>query len=267
MPRASPHRTPSTCSPAAATTVLRSALRALLVACRGRRALLRASAFQIFSFFLALFALFSFFFGQSKRPFHFFNLFRLQPFGFIFAGGALVDVRIAHRFHQFIAHGDHLVTRLPEHLFFHLLEFGQVQVVFIPRHLAFFFFDLFFFHHALAWRLQRALLLGRWLIANRRRCGMFFFLRSGGLFLFFYLGRSAAKNAGHIHAFKPLFFFAARRVLRHPFRVLCGTRGIGRAVCNLGLCARGLNPMKTAGRFHPGLGFFLLGKLVRNRAG
>src|SRR6266853_364438 len=57
MTRASAHRAPSRRAAASATTVLRSALGALLVSRRRRSALLCARAFQLLGFFLALFEL------------------------------------------------------------------------------------------------------------------------------------------------------------------------------------------------------------------
>src|SRR6266853_3027436 len=147
MTRASAHRAPSRRAAASATTVLRSALGALLVSRRRRSALLCARAFQLLGFFLAFFAPLRPFVRQPQCFFDLFQFFGSQPFGFILAGGPFVDVSVSHRFHQLIAHGDQLVAGLAQHFFFHLFELGHVHIFFKAWNFALFFFDLFFFNH------------------------------------------------------------------------------------------------------------------------
>ena len=77
-------------------------------------------------------------------------VFRFQPFGFILAGGALVHMRVPHGLHQFISHRKHLVAGLAQDFFFHLLELRHVHLFLKGGNFDFFFFDLFFFHHARA---------------------------------------------------------------------------------------------------------------------
>ena len=123
--RASAHATSGRAATASATTVLRPAFRALLVACGCRRTLFRAGPFQIFRRGFLYLAVFSLFFRQTKSLLYFLQLFRLQSLGFILSGSAFVHMRITHRFHQLAAHGDQLVAGLAQYLFFQLFKFGN----------------------------------------------------------------------------------------------------------------------------------------------
>ena len=49
------------------------------------------------------------FLAHGNGFFHLLQLFLIQSFGLILAGCALVDVRLAHRLHQFASHPEHLV--------------------------------------------------------------------------------------------------------------------------------------------------------------
>ena len=111
--------------------------------------MLRAGSFQIFRRRFLFFAvLLSFFFLHAKSFFHLFQFVRIKPLGFVFSGGLFVHVRVTHRFHQFVAHGDHLFAGLAQNFFFQFLKLAHVSIFFKARDIAFLFFDLFFFHHA-----------------------------------------------------------------------------------------------------------------------
>src|SRR6476661_147787 len=100
MPRPSAHRTPSAAT-APTATVLRSAIGALLVARRRWSAMFCAGPFHFLGVLAAFF-------------FHFFQFVRIETFGFVFSCSLFVHVRITHRFHQFITHGNQLLAGLAQ---------------------------------------------------------------------------------------------------------------------------------------------------------
>src|SRR6476661_804122 len=109
MSRLSTHGTPSAAT-TSATTVVRPAISPLLITRRNWNTMFCAGSFQ----FLGVIALFfvtafGIFFTLPKRVFHLFQFIRVKPLGFVFAGGLFVHVRVTHRLHQFLAHGDHLL--------------------------------------------------------------------------------------------------------------------------------------------------------------
>src|SRR6185312_14618804 len=110
MPRASAHGT-SSATTAATATVLRPTVCALLVTrCCGST--MFCAGFFHFLCVLAVFFVtaFSIFFGLAKSIFDFFEFVPIKPLNFVLACGLLVHVRISHRFHQFLAHGNHLLA-------------------------------------------------------------------------------------------------------------------------------------------------------------
>src|SRR5215831_4305483 len=279
VPRPAAHGTTPAAAPAA-TTVVRPALGTLLVTCSSRCALFRAAVFQVllrrfFDFYIATLGLV---FLPAKSLFHFFHLFRIKPFGFVFPGGPFVHVRVPHGFHQLRAHGYHLFAGLAQNFLFQFLELAHVSIFFKAGNVAFLFFDLFFLDHAtgllaLVFRgtvfRRTACPRPRFLLAFRsfkRRIQMrglfrlFFF----DLSLFFNFSRTAAENTGHVHVFKALCLGFRNHAL---WFFHCG--GLFRSFDFFHFFhhGRGLASMENGWRFHASFSLFFRLELARNRAG
>src|SRR6476619_7455300 len=168
MPRPSAHRPPSAAT-APTATVLRPAIGALLVARRRWSAMFCAGPFHFLGVLAAFFFL-AFLFYMAKSFFHFFQFVRIETFGFVFSCRLFIHVRITHRFHQFITHGNQLLAGLAQNLLFQLFELSHVQIFFKAGKITFLFFYFFFLNHAA--RLRSAILLRNFLsvAASRSPC-------------------------------------------------------------------------------------------------
>src|SRR5580765_4611588 len=211
---ASAHAPSGGAAPASTTTVLGSALRALLIACSCWRALFGAGAFHIFRFSGAFFTTFRIFFLQTKGFFHLLHFFRIKSLGFIFSSSTLVHVSITHGLHQFATHGNHLLAGLAQHFLFQFFKFSDVSIFFKARDLAFLFFNLFFFHHTTGLlgivlagagcrRPRLLILFSRFKRRIQVRSGfdLIFLVQLNSFFRF---SRARSKRTGYIHAFKTM---------------------------------------------------------------
>src|SRR5690242_11927934 len=127
-------------------------------------------------------------------------------------------MRIADRFSKLAAGSDHALVRA-HLLLFQFLVIGQLKLFLESREIAFFFFNLLFFHHSLAGSVPWPGRLLSFVTHFGRDCGSAFrcvflllsfclmmrFLRVLKQRFFFWFGYVPAESRSHVHLFKPLF--------------------------------------------------------------